>query len=117
VWAVAALVGLQALGLVGVAVFYGVDLVVSTPDSAVTAVVSGVLALAVGVGLLLVAGGLARRQRWARSPALVAQLLLLPVGWDVAHGERVLLGVALLVWAAVVVVLLFSRPVSGRLTA
>ena len=79
----AALVGLQALGLAAVAVFYLVELVVATEDDPGRALVTIGLSLAAAVGLALVARGLLHGRRWARSPALVtnlsATLLLLPL--------------------------------------
>lgn len=112
---VVALVGLQALTLVAIAVFYGVELVVASPDSVVTAVASAVLVLVVGIGMALVARGLARGRRWSRAPALVAQLLLLPVGFEMSQGQRWWLGLLLLLWCGAVAVLLLSRDVSASL--
>jgi hypothetical protein len=39
-----------------------------------------------GVGLLVCARGLARRQRWARAPVVTSALLLVTVGWLLATG-------------------------------
>jgi hypothetical protein len=112
---VVALVALQALTLVAIAVFYGIELAVASPDSMVTAVASAVLVLVAGIGMALVAWGLARGRRWSRAPALVAQLLLLPVGYEMSQGQRWWLGLLLLLWSGAVVVLLFSRDVSASL--
>jgi hypothetical protein len=112
---VVALVALQALTLVAIAVFYGIELAVASPDSMVTAVASAVLVLVAGIGMALVAWGLARGRRWSRAPALVAQLLLLPVGYEMSQGQRWWLGLLLLLWAGAVAVLLFSRDVSASL--
>jgi hypothetical protein len=114
--AVVVLVALQALTLVAVAVFYGVELVVASPDSVVTAVASAVLVLIAGIGMALVARGLARGRRWSRAPALVAQLLLLPVGYEMSQGQRWWLGLLLLLWCGGIAVLLFNREVSASLT-
>jgi uncharacterized membrane protein (DUF2068 family) len=113
--AVAGLVGLQGLGLVGVAVFYLVELAVATTSDVAVAVVTAALALAWGAGLLLVARGLLRGGRWARSPAVVTNALIFPVAVDLLRGGRWYIGAPLLLWALAVVVLLFSRPVSAAL--
>ena len=113
--AVVALVALQALTLVAIAIFYGVELVVASPDSVVTAVASAVLVLVAGIGMALVAWGLARGRRWSRTPALVAQLLLLPVGYEISQGQRWWLGLLLLLWCGGIAVLLFSRDVAASL--
>src|SRR6185312_5306897 len=55
-----ALVAAQGIGLVGLAVFFLVELLVSTPTSAARAVVAALLTLLAGLGLLAVARGLAR---------------------------------------------------------
>ena len=113
--ACAALVGLQAVGLVAVAVFYLVELVVADTDDAVRALVTVGLALAAGVGLGLVARGLLHRRRWARSPALVTNLLVLPVAIGLLQGGRWYVGAPLLVWALAVLGLLFSPATAAAL--
>ena len=113
--AVVALVALQALTLVGIAIFYVVELAVASPDSVVTAAASALLVLVAGLGMALVTWGLARGRRWSRAPALVAELLLLPVGYEMSQGQRWWLGLLLLVWCGGIVVLLFNRDVSASL--
>jgi hypothetical protein len=113
--ALAALVAVQAVGLVGIAVFYVVEMVVATTSDQGRAAVAALLALVCGLGLGLVARGLARGRRWARSPALVTQLLVAPVALGLVQGGRWYVGLPLLVWAAAVVVLLFSPAVSVSL--
>lgn len=49
--------------------------------------------LIVAVTLLAVGAGLVRGRRWARTPALVTQLLLLPVAYSLLSSGRTLLGV------------------------
>jgi uncharacterized membrane protein (DUF2068 family) len=112
---VAGLVGLQGALLVGIAAFYVVELVVATAADVTSALVSAGLALLAGVGLLLVSRGLWRCRRWARSPALVTNLILLPVAVGLLQGGRWYAGVPLLAVAAVVVVLLFSGSVNATL--
>ena len=110
-----ALVVAQGLGLVGLAIFFVVELVVATESSAARAVVAALLTLLGGVGLLLVARGLARARRWARAPALVTQLLVLPVAWGLVQGDRWYVGAPLIAWSLAVLVLLFTPAVSGVL--
>lgn len=113
--AAAALVGLQALALAGIAVFYAVELAVATTDDVTRAVVTAVLAVAAAAGLGLVTRGLAARRRWARAPALVTNVLVLPVAYDLVRGDRAYVGGPLLVWALAVLVLLFVRPTDRAL--
>jgi hypothetical protein len=110
-----ALVAAQGVGLAGLAVFFLVELVVSTPLSVPRAVMAALLTLLAGLGLLVVARGLHRRRRWARAPALVTQLLALPVGAGLVQGGRWYVGVPLIGWALGVLVLLFAPAVSDAL--
>jgi hypothetical protein len=103
----AALVGLEALGLLAVAVFYVVELAVATEDDVGRALVSAGLALVAAVGLGLVARGMLAGRRWARSPALVANLLVVPVAIGLLQGGRWYVGLPLLALAVAVLVLLF----------
>jgi len=76
----AVLVGLEgaALALIGLA--YGTAGLLADPFDRTATVLEAALALIAGVLLLLVARGLSRTAGWARSPSVVAQLLMLPVG-------------------------------------
>jgi hypothetical protein len=107
----AVLVALQGGLLVAVAVFYIIEVVIGEPRSVPGAVGILLMAGAAGFGLLLVARGLLARRRWGRSPALVTQLMIIPValasfptGWYI--------GGPLLVWAVAVIVLLFLPAVT-----
>jgi hypothetical protein len=113
--AAASLVALEALGLLAAAVFFVVELGVADADDRVRASVAAVLTLLGAVGLGLVARGLYRRRRWARAPALVTNLLVLPVAFDLTRGGRWYVGVPLLLLAAAVLVLLFVRPTDEAL--
>ena len=111
---VAALVALQGVAVVLIAAFLLVELVAERPRSVGAAV--GVLALAAlgGCGLLVVARGLVAARRWSRSPAVVTQLIVVPVALAAAR-EAPLVGVPMLVWGGAVIVLLFVPSVSHAL--
>jgi hypothetical protein len=109
------LVAAQGVGLAGLAVFFLVELVVSIPLSVPRAVMAALLTLLAGLGLLAVARGLLHRRRWARAPALVTQLIVLPVGAGLVQGGRWYVGVPLIGWAFGVLVLLFTPAVSDAL--
>jgi len=112
---VAGLVAAEGLLLVGICAFYLVELAVATATDVARALVSGGLALLAALGLLQVGRGLFRARRWARSPALVTNLILLPVSVGLLQGGRWYVGVPLLAGAAAVVVLLFSSSVNATL--
>jgi hypothetical protein len=94
----AALVAVEgaALALIGPA--YGVAGLVGDPFDRTATLLEAAMALTAGVLLLLVARGLSRTAGWARSPAVVAQLLALPVGVGLVQGR--------VYWAAVPVLAL-----------
>jgi hypothetical protein len=62
----------------------------------------------VGVGLGVVARGLTRHRRWSRAPALVAQIICVPVAITLAQGGRYAAGIPLLVVAVLCVLALFT---------
>jgi hypothetical protein len=109
------LVLLQGAALVGIAVFYVVELAVATATDVTRALVTAGLALLAGLGVLQVGRGLLQARRWARSPALVMDLILVPVSIGLLQSGRWPVGVPLLAVAAVVVVLLFSSSVNSTL--
>lgn len=113
--AAALLVGCQGLLLLVAAGVLAAETVVGRSTDASGARLTALLALAAGVGLVLVARSLARRRRWARAPALVTQLLLLPVGFTVVQAGDAPIGVPLLVVAGGLVLLLLSQPVGKAL--
>jgi len=101
---------LQAALLFGIGLTSAV-MGITGSDDLLNAELVGVLAMGGGVALLGVARGLLGARAWSRSPALVWQLIMIPVGFSTIDD---LPGVAypLLVSAAVVVVGLFA-PSSG----
>jgi hypothetical protein len=102
----ALLVALEGLVLVMLGAGYGVAGVVGDPfDRAATLLEAGFTVLA-GVLVLLVARGLRRVAGWSRSPAVVLQLLALPVGVGLVQGR---------VWYAAVPVLLLAGAVLYQL--
>jgi hypothetical protein len=60
-----------------------------------------VLLALIGLGLLLVARGLLGGRRWARSPAVTWQVLLLAVAWYVVAAGHLLAGLAVAALAVV----------------
>ena len=92
----ALLVGLEGLALVLLGAVDGVAGAVGSPFDRTATLLEAGLAVLLGAGVLLVARGLWRVQGWSRSPAIVVQLLALPVGIGLVQGS---------VWAAAVPVL------------
>jgi len=104
----AAMVGLQAVVVLAFAVFYVAAQ--SRGFSEFNVLASAGLFVLVAAGLLLVARGLLARRRWARSPALTWQIVLLPVSFGLAQSGRWYVGVPLAVTAVLAMRGLFAVP-------
>ena len=86
--AAAALVLLEAAGLVAYAVVAAVQALRGDRSSALGALLLVVILLVWAAGLAVAARGLWQRARWARSPVVVSELLLLAVGHPARPGHR-----------------------------
>jgi len=93
-----------ALGLLGLG--YAASGLVGDPEDRLATVLAGLLAAAVGAGLLPVGRGLSRVRGWALSPSVVTQLFLVVVGVGLVQGR---------VWTAAVPVLLLGAGVLYQL--
>ena len=63
-----------------------------------------------GVLLILIARGVFRGRRWSRAPAVVTQLILLPIAWSFRGGPTTLVAVVMAaVSVAVLVCVLHPR--------
>ena len=114
--AAGALVAALAALLAGLGGYLVVAGLISEPSSRADAEIAGAITLLAGGSLALVARGLFRRRRWARSPAVVTALVTLPVAWSLLQAGQWLVGAALLAAAAALLGLLFSPAVSAALT-
>lgn len=72
--------------------------------------VEAALIVATGVGLLWVARGLAALRRWARSPAVLTQLLAVPVGVSLLQVGLTAYGAVVVAIPAIVLLLLLGSP-------
>ena len=97
----ALLSGLQALALAGFAVYYVVELVLGEGSEAARVVMSALLILVGAVGLALLTRGWLGDASWPRTPTIVWNALLLPVGISLVQGTRVAVG-----WVVLVVALM-----------
>jgi hypothetical protein len=93
-----ALEGLLGLGYAGVA------LAAVRMPRAVVGVGVTILMAVFGLLLLLVARGVFLGRRWSRGPAVVAQLILLPIAWSFRGGVTTWISVALAAVAIAVLV-------------
>ncbi|MFJ8688003.1 MULTISPECIES: hypothetical protein [Micromonospora] len=90
------------------------DLTATTTDLVSALFVTG-FAIAGAVALWALGGALARRRAGARAPAIVLELMLLPVGWFMISGGLGWLGVPLMALGVGVCALLVSPPTTRAL--
>jgi hypothetical protein len=111
----AAILGLETLGLVAVAVLLVVDTATGSPRDVARALFGAAFALLGAAVLGVGARGLVRLRPAARTPVIVLQVLAVPVAISLmqAHQER--FGAPILIAAVVVVYLLFTPPARGVL--
>ncbi|GAA1658257.1 hypothetical protein GCM10009733_064960 [Nonomuraea maheshkhaliensis] len=112
----AAVVAVEGLVALGLGVFVAVETLTGTPDDMTSAVAEAVFGLLVGAGLLWVAwGGLFRMERWGRSPAVVTQIFMLPVGGTLITSDLPQLGIPLIVVALAGLAALLAPPTTHAL--
>ncbi|MEV2238588.1 hypothetical protein [Micromonospora sp. NPDC049891] len=113
-WAVRLLRGQAvAVGLVAAWLIFA-DLTATTTDLTSALLVTA-FAIGVAVVLWVLGGALLRRRSGARAPAIVLQLMLLPIGWFMIQGGLGWLGVPLIALGVGVTWLLVSPPTTRAL--
>jgi hypothetical protein len=114
--AAVAVVGVQAVGLLGLALFLVAKTLVSTTASVAGALLGAGFAVLGGLILGACARGLRHARPAARTPVVVLELLSLPVGYSLAfQAGRVAYGAPILVLAVTVLYLLFTPPARALL--
>lgn len=98
----ARLVAVEGAALLLLGSGYAVAGAVGTPYDRSATVLEGLFAVLAGMLLLLLARGLSLQAGWSRTPAVVLQLLALPVGYGLGQGG---------VWYAAAPVLLLAVAV------
>ncbi|MEX2983563.1 hypothetical protein [Streptomyces sp. C36] len=110
--AAAALTGLQGLALVASGIYLLVMGLLGTPDSPQQAETGGLTVLALAALPLLAARGLWQLRRWSRGPAMITQIMALPVAWTLlnAGGALMITAAVALTLVAVVTLALVVNP-------
>jgi hypothetical protein len=113
-WAVRLLRGeAVAVGLIAAWLVWA-DLTATTTDLTSALLVTA-FAVGAAAALWALGGALARRRAGARAPAIVLQLMLLPIGWFMVQGGVGWLGVPLMALGLGVTALLVSTPTTRAL--
>ncbi|MFF8915240.1 hypothetical protein ACF08M_18455 [Streptomyces sp. NPDC015032] len=107
----AGLTALEGAALVGGGIYMLVMGLFGRPESSQQAEMGGLTLIALGLIPLIAARGLLRRRSWSRGPALITQIIALPVAWTLlrSHGALIPAGIVL---AAVVLTAFYQlvRP-------
>ncbi|HET9021258.1 MAG TPA: hypothetical protein VFN34_05195 [Ornithinibacter sp.] len=114
----ALLTGVQALVLAGFAAFYVYELATGEGSDTARVLMSALLILVGAACLGALARGWLRETTWPRTPTIVWDLLLIPVGIGLIQGQRALVGgmviaVALVTGLAALAVTADDRPLPG----
>lgn len=113
--AAAGLTALEGLALAGLGVYMLFVGIAGDPDSPQQAETGGITLLALAALPLVAARGLRLGRRWSRGPALITQLLALPVAWTLyGAGGAMIAAAAALAVAAVAVVALLVNPTATQ---
>ncbi|WP_442272112.1 hypothetical protein [Streptomyces sp. M-16] len=111
----AALTALEGLALAGLGLYMLYVGIAGHPDSAQQAETGGITLLALAALPLIAARGLRRGRRWSRGPALITQLMAMPVAWTLWNtGGAMRIAAVALALAAVAVAVLLVNPTATR---
>ncbi|MHC0431698.1 hypothetical protein ACX6XY_16170 [Streptomyces sp. O3] len=115
--AAAALAALEGLALIVLGLYMVVVGLNGEASATRSAVTGGLTMIVLAVIPLIAARGLLNRRSWSRGPAMVIQLLALPVAWQLLQADSVAIpgGIALAVVAVTTLVLLFSPDTTQAL--
>lgn len=109
----ALIIGLQAIGCAVLAVVFPLAAAQDAGLSTTSHVMFGVLTLAFGASLGLVARGLWRGLGWPRTATVVWLVLLLPVGWAMVQAGWGLVGALILGSAVIGIVAVAAESTSA----
>nr|WSX49853.1 hypothetical protein OG409_13390 [Streptomyces sp. NBC_00974] len=117
--AAAALTALEGLTLAGLGISMLYVGIAGDPDSPQQAETGGITLLVLSALPLIAAGGLRLGRRWSRGPALITQLMAMPVAWTLwtTGGGMTAAAVALALAAVAVVGLLVNPTATAALGA
>jgi hypothetical protein len=113
----AALAALEGLALVVGGIWLLVLGLVGEPDDRGQSVTGGVTLLALALLPLLAARGLLGRRSWSRGPAVITQIMALPVAYNLLQADSVAIpaGIVLAVVAVTALVLLVNAETTRAL--
>ncbi|MFE0103966.1 hypothetical protein [Streptomyces sp. NPDC059009] len=115
--AAAALAAVEGLALLAGGVYMLVMGLAGDPDNPEQATTGGVTLIVLALLPLLAARGLLGLRRWSRGPAIITQIMALPVAWQLLQVDSALIvaGIALAVVSVTSLVLLVNAETTEAL--
>nr|WP_202426417.1 hypothetical protein [Streptomyces sp. HUCO-GS316] len=115
--AAAALAALEGLALLAGGAWMLVEGVSGAPDDRRSAVTGGITLIVLALLPLLAARGLLGRRSWSRGPAVVTQIMALPVAYSLLQADSLAIpaGIALAAVAVTTLVLLINPATTQAL--
>ncbi|MCF3125182.1 MULTISPECIES: hypothetical protein [Streptomyces] len=115
--AAAALAALEGLALLAGGVYMLVMGLAGSPDDPRQAETGGVTLIVLALLPLLAARGLMKMRRWSRGPAIITQIMALPVAWQLLQADSAAIpaGIVLAVVALTALVLLVNPATTEAL--
>ncbi|WP_344405349.1 hypothetical protein [Streptomyces longisporus] len=113
----AGLAALEGLALAVGGVWMLVEGLTGAPDDRRSAVTGGITLVVLALLPLLAARGLLKQKSWSRGPAVITQIMALPVAYNLLQADSVAIpaGIALAVVAVVALVLLVNPATTQAL--
>ncbi|MDH6219982.1 hypothetical protein M2283_007321 [Streptomyces pseudovenezuelae] len=113
----AALAGLEGIALAAGGLWMLVEGLTGDPDDRGSAVTGGITLVVLALLPLLAARGLLLRRGWSRGPAVITQIMALPVAYTLLQADSVAIpaGIALAVVAVAALVLLINPETTRAL--
>ncbi|MFH8608166.1 hypothetical protein ACH4D5_11815 [Streptomyces sp. NPDC018029] len=117
VTAAAALVALEGVALLAGGVYMLVMGLAGSPDDPRSAETGGITLIVLALLPLLAARGLLKLRRWSRGPAIITQIMALPVSWQMLQADSVAIpaGIVLAITAVASLVFLINPAATEAL--
>lgn len=114
--AFAALLWLEAAGIAAATVYLGIEIITAPANSIPSAIALTAVAAIAAIWVAVIAVNVVRGNAWVRGASIVVQVLLIAIAVGSFQGQGAVpgIGVALLVPAIAVLILVFSKDVIVR---
>jgi uncharacterized membrane protein YgcG len=111
----AAVESLEGIAIIGAGGYVAWETIVGQPRDLPSAIALAVIAIITGVLIVLVGRGLLQARRWSRAPAVITQMFVLIVAVPMVQGDQGAIGLPLVVGAVVGMVVLLMPETAQAL--